>query len=313
MEVADDWIARGKAAVAFILRVIGINEATYYQRRRRLTASQETVSKHKTGRPRPGYSITKSGLRISDEQIKEFILELVTGEESAYGYRKLAICLRRQHGLEINHKKVYRLCAELDILAPQRQVKVKHPRRLASNHKITGSDQLWEMDIKYGYIAGEDRFFYLMSVIDVYDRMVIDYHLGLNCEGVHAAQLLKRALWKRKLLDHELRPVVRTDNGPQFISNKFAEACEECRVGHERIPPKTPNKNAHIEAYHAQLERDCLARTEIVSYQEAHRVISEYVDFYNSRRIHGSLYDLSPSDFRIALAREEVRAFVVNV
>lgn len=313
MEVADDWIARGVASVSFILRVIGINEATYYQRRRRQSAEQYSARKYSTGRPKPGYSTTKSGFKISDEQIKEFLLELVAGEESTYGYRKLAICLRRQHGLVINHKKVYRLCDELDILAPQRQVKVKHPRRLASNHQITGSDQLWEIDIKYGHITGEDRFFYLMSVIDVYDRMIIDYYLGLNCEGNHAAQLLQRSLWKRQLFDRKQRPIIRTDNGPQFISNKFGEACEQCNVEHERIPPKTPNKNAHIEAYHGQLERDCLARTEITTYQEAHRVISEYVDFYNSRRIHGSLYDLSPCAFRDALARQEVTAFVVNV
>ena len=28
-------------------------------------------------------------------------------------------------------------------------------------------------------------------------------------------------------------------------------ACDRCKVDHERIPPKTPNKNAHIESYHS--------------------------------------------------------------
>jgi putative transposase len=86
-------------------------------------------------------------------------MELAAGEESAYGYRKLAICLRRQHNLVINDKKVYRLCKELDILEPQRRLKVKHPRRLAANRQITASDQLWEVDLKYGYVAKEERFF----------------------------------------------------------------------------------------------------------------------------------------------------------
>ncbi|MEW5954903.1 MAG: IS3 family transposase, partial [Bacillota bacterium] len=70
----------------------------------------------------------------------------------------------------INNKKVYRLCKELDILAPQRRIKVKHPRCLAINRQVTASDQLWEIDVKYGYIAAEDRFFYMMCIIDVYDR-----------------------------------------------------------------------------------------------------------------------------------------------
>ncbi len=94
----------------------------------------------------------------------------------------------------INKKKVYRLCKELGILKEQRQITLKHPRRLARNRIITSVNQLWEIDIKYGYIAGEDRFFYFMGIIDVYDRVIIDYHIGLTCEGRHAAHLLERAL-----------------------------------------------------------------------------------------------------------------------
>ena len=66
--------------------------------------------------------------------------------------------------LNINHKKVYRLCNELDVLLPQRKVKKpKHPRRLAKRTKVTGSNQLWQMDLKYGYIASIDRFFFIIG------------------------------------------------------------------------------------------------------------------------------------------------------
>lgn len=125
----------------------------------------------------------------------------------------------------VNKKKVYRLCKELDILEPQRRVRLKHPRRIAMNREITGSNQLWETDVKYGYIAGKNRFFYLICIIDVYDRMIIDYHIGLSCEGKHAAQLIQRALWKRRLFYESTRPTIRTDNGPQFISHAFEDAC----------------------------------------------------------------------------------------
>lgn len=112
----------------------------------------------------------------------------------------------------------------MDILEPQRRLRNKHPRRLAANRLITEPNQLWEMDIKYGYIEGEGRFFYLLSVMDVYDRSIIDYHLGLSCEGKYAVQVLQRALWKRQLFDAEKKPVIRTDNGPQFICHAFESA-----------------------------------------------------------------------------------------
>jgi putative transposase len=72
---------------------------------------------------------------------------------------------------------------------------------------------LFETDIKYGYIAGEDRFFFIQSVLDVYDRSVIAYHIGLSCEAKDASRTVQQALFKRQLFGTEARPVLRSDNG----------------------------------------------------------------------------------------------------
>jgi len=292
-----------------VLRFVGVSEATYYYRKKHF--KQERV--YNGGRPAPGYSFNQQKRPIPDNQIKEWLLELISGEESAYGYRKLTVCLKRQHGLIINKKKVYRLCRELDILQPQRQKRGHYPRKLANNREIRSSNELWEMDVKYGYIAAEERFFFLLSLIDVYDRSIIDYHMGLSCEGKHAAQIVQRALWKRQLFGRDALPVIRTDNGPQFISHVFEETCLQLQVEHERIPPKTPNKNAHIEAFHAILEKDCLSRHEFESYQDAYQIVSDYILFYNQRRIHGSLYDLSPAQFVQAIQQQNVPPLVIKV
>lgn len=211
----------------------------------------------------------------------------------------------------INKKKVYRLCKELGILKEQRQITLKHPRRLARNRIITSVNQLREIDIKYGYIVGEDRFFYFMGIIDVYDRMIIDYHIGLTCEDRHAAHLIERALWKRKLLNTQIRPVIRTDNGPQFISNE--STCQALSIKHERIPHKTPNLNAHIEAFHSILERDCYSKHEFGSYTEAHKTVTEFIDFYLHRYLHGSLKDMPPDQFHEMVVNKGITPFQIRV
>jgi len=48
-------------------------------------------------------------------------------------------------------------------------------------------------------------------------------------------------LLKRQLYESEEFPVIRSDNGPQFISNLFEGTCVELNIEHERIPFKTPN------------------------------------------------------------------------
>lgn len=101
------------------------------------------------------------------------------------------------------------------------------------------------MDVKYGYITGTDQFFFQLSLIDVFDRSIIDYHLGLSCKSKDAARVLKNSLSKRNLAKGMILPKIRTDNGPQFTSNLFEETVKELGVVHERIPVKTPNMNAH--------------------------------------------------------------------
>src|SRR5690606_40815385 len=84
---------------------------------------------------------------------------------------------------------------------------------------------------------------------------------------------VKRALFKRQLFDDKNMPIIRTDNGPQFISHTFEEFCGEQKIIHERIPPKTPNMNAHIESFHRILEDDCLSQWEFKNDQEAYQAV----------------------------------------
>jgi putative transposase len=292
-----------------VLNILDVPRSTYYHRRN-YRVEEKQVSE---GRPAPGYSITNDDEKISDEQIKEWLLEEIAGEGYAYGYRKLTKHLRRKYKLVINKKKVYRLCKELNILRPQRQKKSTFPRKLARNRTITGSNQLWETDIKYDYITGEDRFFFILSYIDVYDRSIIDYHIGLSCTGKNALQTLQRALMKRNQYATKDKPVVRSDNGPQFISHAFSQGCETLEVEHERIPPKTPNMNAHIESFHRILEDDCLSRFEFASFEESYKAVSEFMKFYNEVRMRGSIKDMSPTEFYERSKHEAIRIKEVRV
>lgn len=298
--------------IKLVLRIPGVERSTYYAHMSRPKQQSERI--HRSGRSVPGYSHTKDNKRISDEQICEWIMELLADEyTSVFGYRKLTKMLRRQHQLVINKKKVYRLCKKMNVLRPQRKLKIKHPKRLANNRIITGSNQLWETDIKYGWIEDEQRFFFLMSIIDVFDRAIVAYHHGLSCGAKDLVQITQEALMKRRLFDKANRPVIRSDNGPQFISHRFAEACKEFNIIHERIPPKTPNKNAHIESFHAILESECYQRYDFESYQQAYEIVSGFIYNYNSNRIHGSIYDMSPYEYMAAIHKGSVKPKLCRV
>ena len=108
---------------------------------------------------------------------------------------------------------------------------------------------MWELDLKYGFIHGENRFFYILAVIDVYTRLMVNYYIGLRCTGKDLVFTTQDAIKHHGILDGD-QLIIRSDNGSQMTSNAFIdhiEAFGEDRVLHELIPPATPNKNAHIE------------------------------------------------------------------
>jgi len=265
-------------------------------------------SKNNPGRKIPGYSFKNdTGKKISDEQVKEYLKELIEGDGYPYGYKKLTFSLKEDYHLAINHKKVYRLCKELNILRPKRKLYIKRPRKLAKKHQITGSNQLWQADLKYGYIEGTKQFFFQLSIIDVFDRTIVGYHLGLTAKAKDACRVLETALKKRGFKPGMHLPVIRTDNGPQFTAKLFKKVCSKWQIEHERIPVKTPNMNAYIESFHAILEDDCYKRHEFLSFAQAYQVIAEYMDYYNNRRRHSSINYKAPNEFYRLLSEGRIR------
>lgn len=253
--------------------------------------------RNKPGRRITGYTYDKKGNKIPDEMVKEYLCELIEGDGYPYGYKKLTASLQEDYNLVINHKKVYRLCKELDILRPQRKIYPNRPRKLAKREKVTGSNQLWQMDIKYGYIIDTKQFFFQLSVIDVFDRAIVDYHLGLSATAKDASRVLETALKKRGLKPGDKLPVIRTDNGPQFVAKDFEKTCNRWEIDHERIPVKSPNLNAYIESFHSILEDECYSRYLFKSFAHVYEVITDYMDYYNNRRRHSSIKNMAPNKF----------------
>ncbi|MED4019148.1 IS3 family transposase [Sutcliffiella cohnii] len=281
------------------MKIMGVHRSLYYYHFNE--KEREKLSIKKRGRPNPGYSVKTNGEFVSDEQIEEFIMEAMESEVGAYGYKKLTLFLRDEYHLKINPKKVYRLCNKLDVLTTRRTLPSPFPKRMAQPRSITGPNQLWQVDIKYGSLKESSRFFFLASAIDVFDRSIVGYYRGTSCKAENIKDMLQKAMFKRQVHmpneENEYSIIIRSDNGPQFVSHTFGEFCSFNKIYHERIPPKSPNLNAYIESFHSILERECYQRYQMEFFEEAFYRIDEFIDFYNKRRYHGSLGFLSPKKY----------------
>jgi transposase InsO family protein len=85
-----------------------------------------------------------------------------------------------------------------------------------------GPDQLWETDITY--IPIESEMTYLMCVKDCFTKEWQGYHFSRSCMARVAIRSVDNAVLMAFNGTVPKGLVLRTDNGPQYISHEFRNA-----------------------------------------------------------------------------------------
>lgn len=63
-----------------------------------------------------------------------------------------------------------------------------------------------------------------------------------------------------------------------------------------RTSPYYPESNGKIERWHRSLKQECTRPKCALSLQEARRLVGEFVDYYNDKRLHSAIGYISPKD-----------------
>jgi len=242
--IASNFIKEGYPK-KLVLEVLGIARSSYYYR--------PVSNKGKKGRPKSTNTLTRDGTLVSNKQVIKDIEEILTGEFVDYGYLKVTHWLRQEKGYIVNPKKIYRLMNEQGLL--NKFVRTKRSKRNWVKQLLPDTKEAFdymEFDIKYLYVAGQNRNALLLTVIDVQTRWVLGQVMSWDIKNPCVIRLFDQIFAVYPLPKHFY---VRNDNGSQFEAQKVQEYFEENGVTQEFCKPATPEQNAHIESYHSILER----------------------------------------------------------
>ena len=97
-----------------------------------------------------------------------------------------------------------------------------------------------------------------------------------------------------------------SDNGSGYVSRLFKEYLQLVGIRHVLAAPYHPQTNGKLERYHQTLKRDVNQLPYDVP-RELEVAIGRFVDFYNYRRYHKALKDITPADM-LAGRRDEIPA-----
>jgi len=131
-------------------------------------------------------------------------MQRIALEFPSYGWPRRTEELKRR-GWAVNHKRVYRLMREDNLLCLRRRKFVVttdsahalpvYPN-LAGAMTLTGLDQLWVADITYIRLRAE--FVYLAVILDAFSRRVMGWALGRTLEDTLTLRALRLALEQRR-------------------------------------------------------------------------------------------------------------------
>jgi transposase InsO family protein len=83
--------------------------------------------------------------------------------------------------------------------------------------KPDNTDRLWETDIHYVGNA-RDEMHYLKSIKDCFSKKWISYEFSKTCTAMDCIKAVEKAYAIRFTDGNYHDPILRTDNGPQYIS-----------------------------------------------------------------------------------------------
>ena len=238
----------------------------------------------------------------SDRDLREEIRRVHEESKGVYGSPRVHAELVAQ-GICVGRHRVARLM-RLERLkgCPKKRFRIttdRHPDHAVAKNLLKqdfaakGPNQIWGSDITY--ISTREGWLYLAVVMDLYSRRIVGWSMSPWLGRRIVLDALRMAVASRRptgvLIHH-------SDRGSQYTSDDYRK--ELARHGITCSMSSTGNcyDNAVVESFFGVLKRERVNRVRYQTRDEARADLFEYIEvFYNRKRRHGYLGNVSPADF----------------
>jgi putative transposase len=227
------------------------------------------------------------------EAVAAAVIDLAL-QEPELSPRELAAAFVDQRQYFVSEASVYRLLKAHGLITSPAFILLQAADRFAQ--PTTAINQLWQTDFTYLRVVGWG-WFYLSTVLDDFSRYILAWKLCTTMTAADVTETLRLALNAAGLnrATVQQRPRLLSDNGPSYLSAQLGAWLEERGMRHTRAKPYHPMTQGKIERYHRSLKNRILLENYYLPGQLEAR-LAEFVDFYNTRRYHESLGNLTPAD-----------------
>ena len=195
-----------------------------------------------------------------------------------------------------------RLSRWRDLNPPPPVVRYEHPTPGDLVHlDIKGMTRFSEVSLRGdGRLRGKQKhpgFLALHVAVDDHSRMAFTQILP-DQQAATTIAFLNSAVGFFALHGISVRALL-TDNGPNYCSQQFRQACQNMNIKHRRTKPYHPQTNGKAERFIQTALREWAYAKHWADSQERDDCLKPWNDYYNHERPHGSL------NYRPPISRSE--------
>jgi putative transposase len=208
-------------------------------------------------------------------------------DHSFKGATRMHTWLTMDMGYKVSRNRIERLYYQ--VMGLRATMPGRHTSRRCKAHKtypyllrhLTAErpNQVWAIDITY--IPMKKGFMYLVAVIDLYSRYVVNHSVSNTMDAEWCRQMLEEAIEM-----HGKPEILNTDQGSQFTSEQFADFVLSQDIRLSMDGKGRALDNAFIERLWRSVKYEKLYLNPPNNGWELHLSLVEYFTYYNTQRRH---------------------------
>ena len=256
-----------------MLKVLSLHPSKFYQWKQRMGQKNQ----HNGKQPRDFW--------ITDEE-RCAVIKYYQSHRNE-GYRAVTYMMIDENVAYMSCSSVYRILLDAGLMRSKR---TKKSLKGSGFDQPTKAHEHWHTDI--AYVKVNKRFYFFIGVLDGYSRSILHWELREEMTELDAEIVVKRALEKYP----KVNPRIITDNGSQYTGKEFKKFIANHGLTHVRTSPYYPQSNGKLERFHFTFKDESIRKLIPLTLSDAQRIISEYIEYYNTTRLHSSIGFVAPFD-----------------
>lgn len=240
--------------------------------------------------------------KTSDTKLENQVIKIFRESKNNYGTRKIKIELKKQHNKDVSRRKIGSIMKKYALVSSYTIKQFKVHRSSCNDSKISNvvdrdfnsRNHLEVVVSDLTYVNVNGKWNYICVLLDLYNREIIGYSAGANKN----ISLVTQAFAKVTAPLDKIQ-IFHTDRGNEFKNHAIDELLSTFDITRSLSKKGCPYDNAVAEATFKIVKTEFVFNRMFNSLEELKLQLFDYVNWYNNKRIHGSLGYLTPVEYKM--------------